>query len=94
MARGLARLPTKHVKVKVMGEIEPDPKDEKENKEPPAPEDYELEDAARTLTRAEEIKADPHMMKHLQPHLEKKAKVYKSLSELRQMGEAVKAVGK
>ncbi len=93
MSRGLARLP-KQVKVKIMGEVEPDPKDAKEGKEPSPPEDYELEDAARTLTRAEEIKADPHMMKHLGPHLAKKAKAYKSLSELKQMSDSVKAVGK
>jgi hypothetical protein len=43
-----------------------------------------LEDAARTLLRAEEIKTDKKLMKALQPHLNKKAKAYKSLADLRE----------
>jgi hypothetical protein len=46
---------------------------------------WELEDACRTLQRAEEIKQDKKMMKALRPHLDKAAKAYKSLDELRKL---------
>lgn len=75
--------------VKVTGEVMDDGKDKMDGKGKKY-DDWELEDAARTLTQAEEIKADPHKMKALQPHLEKKAKAYKSLAQLKQMGAATK----
>lgn len=34
-------------------------------------EDWEIEDAARTLVRAKEIKDDEHLMEYVQPVLEK-----------------------
>ena len=82
----LRGLGMKMTTVKVTGEVD-EPKDEKKEKEY---DDYELEDACRTLQRAEEIKAAAPMMKALKPHLDKKAKAYKSLAELRQMGAAAK----
>lgn len=45
--------------------------------------EYELEDAVRTLCRAEEIKADKKLMKALTPHLGKKVKAINSVAELR-----------
>jgi len=47
--------------------------------------EYELKEACETLAKAEEIKANPKMMKALQPMLEKKAKAYMSLSDLRDL---------
>lgn len=44
---------------------------------------YELEDAMRSLLAAEEIKADPTLMKALQDLLDKKITSIKSLEELR-----------
>ena len=49
---------------------------------------YEIEDAVKTLARAEEIKADAKLMKALRPELEKKAKAYYSLSELRDLAKS------
>lgn len=47
--------------------------------------EYELKEACETLAKAEEIKANPKLMKALQPLLEKKQKAYASLSDLREM---------
>lgn len=47
---------------------------------------WEIESAVETLAKAEEIKADLKLMKALRPFLEKKAKAYKSLDELRSLG--------
>lgn len=47
--------------------------------------EYELKEACETLAKAEEIKANPKLMKALQPLLEKKQKAYSSLAELRQL---------
>lgn len=91
----MAKKPAKMTQVKVMGEMCDDGDGpDAENAADKKYDDWELEDHARTLTKAEEIKSDPHLMKALQPHLEKKAKAYKSLSELKQMGAAAKASGK
>ena len=44
---------------------------------------YELEDAARTLVRAEEIKSDKKLMDALGPYLDKQVGAYKSIAQLR-----------
>jgi len=46
--------------------------------------DYELDDAVRTLVRAEEIKQDKKLMKACQDRLDKKVKAVKSLADLKQ----------
>lgn len=79
--------------VKVTGEIAGDDAKE-ESAEKRKPDEYELDDAARTLHRAEEIKADKHLMKHLTPHLKKKAKHYLSLAGMRQKAVALAKEGK
>lgn len=56
--------------------------------------DWELDDACRTLAKAEEIKADAALMAAIKPLLEKKAKAYKSLAQLKQMGAAAATAGK
>lgn len=46
-------------------------------------EKYECEDALRTLTRAEEIKADPELMKEVQKLAKKQKKTISSIADLR-----------
>lgn len=73
--------------VRVTGEVVDEGKEEKTK-------DYdkwELEDACRTLQRAEEIKADPKLMEALAPHLEKGIT---SLKGLRKLAVKRKAEGK
>jgi hypothetical protein len=48
-------------------------------------EEHELKEACDVLARAEEIKANSKLMKAVQPLLEKKAKAYMSLSDLRDL---------
>lgn len=77
MARGLARLQT----VQVTGEVVGEEAEQKEKKY----EEWELDDACRTLERAAEIQQDSKLMQALQPHLEKKMKAIKSLADLRSL---------
>ncbi len=79
--------------VKVMGEVVDDGAD-KEDGADKKYDEWEIDDACRTLHRAEEIKADSKLMAAVKPHLEKKAKAYKSLSELKQLGAAAKSSSK
>ncbi len=58
------------------------PVNEKETKDKEYDE-WKLRDACDTLLRAEEIKADPKLMKALQPYLDKKVKAYKSVADIR-----------
>lgn len=46
--------------------------------------DYELDDAVRTLVRAEEIKQDKKLMKACGDRLDKKVRAVKSIADLRQ----------
>lgn len=47
---------------------------------------YEIEDAARTLTRAEEIKQDKRLMPHVHKHLKKQHRaIATSIADLRAM---------
>lgn len=46
--------------------------------------DYEVKDAFNTLTKAEEIKADPHLMKHVAKHADHHQKVISSIKELKE----------
>lgn len=46
-------------------------------------EEYEIKDCVETLMRAEEIKSDPKKMAAIQPYLNKKMKVIKSLADLK-----------
>lgn len=48
----------------------------------PRMDDYELDEAIRTLSKAEEIKADGGMMKKIKPLLDKKYKSIEALKEL------------
>lgn len=50
---------------------------------PKGPEKYEIEDAVRTLIRAEEIKADAKLMAACSAHLSKQKKHIDSVSGLR-----------
>jgi hypothetical protein len=45
--------------------------------------DYEVKDAADTLMRAEEVKQNPHLMKHVHKHLGKKKKAIRSIQDLK-----------
>lgn len=47
------------------------------------PEQYEIENAADTLTKAEEIKKNKKLFPHVQKHLAKKVKTISSIAELR-----------
>lgn len=77
---GLARLKAAKPSVEVtVKHGEPD----EDDKEKPEWDDWQLKDHADTLARAEEIKANPKLMEALKPHIEKKAKAYKSLNQLR-----------
>lgn len=48
------------------------------------PEKYEIEDAANTLMRAEEIKKDKHLMPHVHAHLNKKVKAIRSIADIKE----------
>lgn len=54
----------------------PQPSDEQE------PQDYEVQDAANTLMRAEEIKRNKKLMPHVHKHLNKQMKSLKDLKRL------------
>lgn len=50
------------------------------------PERYEIEDAARTLTKAEEIKNNKNLMPHVHKHLQKSMKhIASSVADLKAM---------
>lgn len=66
--------------VQVTGEVVESDKEEKGEKEY---DKWELEDAARTLVRAEEIKGDKKLMDALAPYLDKQVTAYKSIAQLR-----------
>lgn len=53
-------------------------------------EEYELKEAVDCLARAEEIKKDDRLMKAIQPLLDKRARAYMTLSELRQHASKVR----
>jgi hypothetical protein len=50
--------------------------------QPKIADDWELEDAVRTLAKAEEIKADDKMMGKIRPMLDKKVRSIEALKEL------------
>lgn len=54
------------------------------------PEDYEVENWADTLMKAEDIKGDPEKMGHVQRHLAKKQKAIRSIADLRQAAKDLK----
>lgn len=56
----------------------------KAKKEDSKPEKYEIEDAANTLLRAEDIKKDKRLMPHVQAHLTKKVKAIQSIADLKE----------
>lgn len=56
-------------------------------KEKKGPDKWEIEDAAKTLLRAEEIKANKELMPHVHKHLTKQKKaIITSIDELRAKG--------
>jgi hypothetical protein len=57
--------------------VDPVKKDKK------TPEKYEIEDAHRALIRAEEIKGDPDLMKHVLKRNKKQRKAMRSIEDLR-----------
>jgi len=65
--------------VQVTGEVVGDKEETKER----GYDKWELEDAARTLVRAEEIKSDKKLMDALGPYLDKQVGAYKSIAQLR-----------
>lgn len=56
--------------------------------------EFELKDKARTLQDAEEIKADPELMKALQPYLSKKASALEGMKSHIKSMDDLKAVAK
>jgi phenolic acid decarboxylase len=48
-------------------------------------EDYEIQNWADTLMKAEEIKNDSEKMSLIKPHLEKKMKAIKSIADLKKV---------
>lgn len=62
--------------------VQGSPVKEKDKKEA-SPDKWEIDCWVRTLTEAEEIKADAEKMKHVLPRLKKQVKVIESLEELR-----------
>lgn len=55
------------------------------------PDKYEIDNAMRTLLDAEEIKQNPHMMKHVSKHIKKKKKAIESIDDLRKKAEKMHA---
>lgn len=53
----------------------------------PAPDEYEVRDAAHTLKRAHEIRKDRHMMKHVKKHVRSEAASMQQLSQMLQSGQ-------
>lgn len=47
------------------------------------PQEYEIEDAASTLMRAEKIKNDKRIMPHVHKHLKKKVREIRSIQDIR-----------
>jgi hypothetical protein len=62
----------------------PEGSPQEEAGEKPEFEKHEIEHMANTLMDAEEIKSNPKKMKHVRPHLAKKAKAIRSIADLRQ----------
>lgn len=58
-------------------------KSEDEGAEPKKFDKYEVESAADTIMRAHEHMANPALMKHVQKHLDKKAKAIRSIADLK-----------
>ena len=58
-----------------------------------APEEYEVKDAADTLMKAEDIKNNKHLMKHVHKHLKKKQKQITSIAQLRALKNTPKEPG-
>lgn len=47
--------------------------------------EYEIDDALHTLQRAEEIKGNEHLMKHVHKHAKKKIKEIRSIADLKKV---------
>ena len=61
-----------------------------DNGEDKAPEQYEIEDAARTLTKAQEIRSNKKLMPHVHKHLKKQKKMIAgSIADLKAMHAAM-----
>lgn len=75
----------------VRGEVVDGKDEEKKEKEF---DEWELQSAADSLARAEEIKADAKLMAALGPYLEKKVASFKSLDQLRKLSVKKQAQGK
>jgi hypothetical protein len=65
-----------------MGKVKPISSEAFEHKDKEQPEKYEIESAADTLMRAEDIKQDKRLMPHVHKHLGKKMKSLKQLSQM------------
>lgn len=61
---------------------------EEEAGETPKFEDHELDHMADTLQHAHEIQQDPHKMKALGPHIEKRKNAINSVAKLRSLAKA------
>ena len=57
------------------------------------PDEYEVKDAADTLMKAEDIKNNKHLMKHVHKHLKKKQKQITSIAQLRALKNTPKEPG-
>ena len=63
---------------------------ELEKEEKKGPDEWEIKDAAQTLLRAEEIKADKDLMDKVKPVLSKKVKALKSIESFAELKEVAK----
>lgn len=59
----------------------------------PAPDEYEVRDAAHTLKRAHEIRKDRHLMRHVKKHVKSEASNMQQLSQMLGNGPAGAGAG-
>jgi hypothetical protein len=64
--------------------------DEEKGETQKDPEEHEVAHWADTLLKAEDIKSDPHKMKHVDAHLAKKTKAIRSVADLRKRAKTLK----
>ena len=82
---------------KAMSAIEGSPEHESaesgamEHAEPPS--EHELDMHYDTLMKAEAVKGNPHIMKHLKPHIAKKSTAHKKIESIADIREASKKLG-
>lgn len=66
------------------------PADHESGDEKEAPSEHELDMHYDSLMKAEAVKGNPHIMKHLKPHMEKKAGHIKKITSIDELKKVVK----